>query len=294
MILVVGGTGTLGRRLIDVLAPLDELRVLTRDPARAAGLRAQPMRGDVRDAGSTAAAVRGCSTVVSAMHGFTGGRGAGPEAVDRDGNANLIDAAATQGVERFVLVSVMGAAPDHPMSLFRMKYATEQALRDTAMAWTIVRAAPYMQTWIDVIGAKLASGGPMLVFGRGENPINFVSARDVAAVIATVLADPTCSGSTIDVGGPDNVTLNGFARDLAAHRGGAGRITHIPRAALRVMSVAARPVAPALARQARAALTMDTADMTFDADELRHRFPDIGWERLGDVLEAGRTAQSPR
>jgi uncharacterized protein YbjT (DUF2867 family) len=293
MILIAGGTGNLGRRLIDVLAPLDEIRVLTRDPTHAAGLCAHIVRGDVRDAESTTAAVQGCSTVISAVHGFVGGRGAGPEAVDRDGNANLINAAAKQGVDRFILVSVMGATPDHPMSLFRMKYAAEQSLRETAMAWTIVRPSSYMQTWIEVIGGKLASGGPTLVFGRGENPINFVSARNVAAVIATVLANPAYFGSIIDVGGPDNITLNAFARELAAHRGVAGRIRHIRRVALRIMSVAAQPVAPPLARQAKAALTMDTAEMTFAAAALRREFPEIGWESLREVMEHGQTAQLP-
>jgi uncharacterized protein YbjT (DUF2867 family) len=285
MILIVGGTGNLGRHLVDVLGALDEIRVLTRDPARAAGLRAQLIRGDVRDAESTAAAVQGCSMVISAMHGFVGGHGAGPAAVDRDGNANLINAAAKHGVERFILVSVMGAAPDHPMSLFRTKYAAEQSIRETSMAWTIVRPSSYLQTWIEVIGGKLATGGPMLVFGRGENPINFVSARNVAGVIATVLANPAYSGSTIDVGGPDNITLNAFAREIAAGQGVAGRIRRIPRAALRIMSSAAQPVAPALARQAKAALTMDTADMTFDAAALRQQFPEIGWESLAEVIE---------
>jgi nucleoside-diphosphate-sugar epimerase len=59
MILIAGGTGTLGRHLIDLLAPHDEVRVLTRDPARAEGLHAELVRGDVRDTCAVAAAVRG-------------------------------------------------------------------------------------------------------------------------------------------------------------------------------------------------------------------------------------------
>ena len=154
-----------------------------------------------------------------------------------------------------------------------MKYAAEQSIRGTAMAWTIVRPSSYMQTWIEVIGSKLATGGPMLVFGRGENPINFVSTRDVAAMIAAVLTNPACFRSTINVGGPDNITLNAFAREIVAGRGIAGPIKHIPRAALHIASVAAQQVAPALARQAKAALTMATADMTFEAAELHRQFP---------------------
>jgi uncharacterized protein YbjT (DUF2867 family) len=297
MILVAGGTGTLGRHLIDLLAPGEQIRVLTRDPARASGLRAQPVRGDVRDADAVASAVRGCSTIISAVHGFLGGRGAGPAEIDRDGNINLINAAVRHGVARFVLVSVMDAAPDHPMSLHRMKYAAEEYLRGTGMAWTMVRPSAYLQTWIDVIGGKLAGGGPAVVFGRGVNPINFVSARDVAAVIATLLRDPAYAGATVNVAGPDNVTFNEFARHLIARYSPAdaarpGHVRHIGSAALRIMSVLARPVSPALARQAATALTMNTVDMTCDAASVHRQFPDVRWERLDDVITGTPTANS--
>jgi uncharacterized protein YbjT (DUF2867 family) len=175
------------------------------------------------------------------------------------------------------------------MSLHRMKHAAEQSLRVTRLAWTIVRPSAYLQTWIDVIGGKLAADGPAMAFGRGDNPINFVSARDVAAVIATVAADPAYAGATVNVAGPDNITFNEFARLLVARHGDAGtarpgRVKHISPTALRIMSVLARPVSPALARQAAAALAMDTTDMTCDATAVHRQFPGLGWERLDDVV----------
>ncbi|HWU23326.1 MAG TPA: NAD(P)H-binding protein, partial [Nocardioides sp.] len=60
MILVAGGTGTLGRELVARLrASGHEVRVLTRDAERARGLDAEVAIGDVRDAATLAAAVRG-------------------------------------------------------------------------------------------------------------------------------------------------------------------------------------------------------------------------------------------
>ncbi|HZD71460.1 MAG TPA: hypothetical protein VFA45_21885 [Actinomycetes bacterium] len=52
-----------------------------------------------------------------------------PEAIDRDANLALVQAAAAAGVQHLALVSVLGAAPDHPMSLHRAKDAAEQTLR---------------------------------------------------------------------------------------------------------------------------------------------------------------------
>ena len=257
MILVAGGTGTLGRELVPRLATADDVRVLTRDRDHAEGLDADVAVGDVRDASTLASAVRGCSVVVSAMHGFLGGRGAGPDEIDRKGNANLIRAAVDAGVDRFVLMSVFDARPDHPMALHRAKHAAEQELRATGLAWTCVRPTAYLETWAGIVGAKLADGGPGLVLGRGANPINFVSVADVAAVVERAVADTGPSRRTVDVVGPENLTMTELAERL-----GADRVRRVPRVALRVAATCLARVAPGPARAARGAVVMDTTDMT--------------------------------
>lgn len=279
MILLAGGTGTLGRQVVARLSAAGRaVRVLTRDAAHAKGLPAEVAIGDLRDPAALAAAVAGCSTVVSAAHGFLGGRGAGPEAIDDRGNARLIQAAAEAGVHQFVLLSVLGARPDHPMSLHRAKYAAEQHLGASGLDWTVLRPSAYLETWTDVIGAKLSAGGPALVFGHGTNSINFVSARDVAVLVEQAITDSALRNQAIDIAGPDNLTMVQFARLL-----GATKVRHIPRGALRFLAKAAAPVAPAFARQAAAAIVMDTTDMTADPDTLHQRFPEITWHRLADL-----------
>ena len=279
MILVVGGTGLLGRDLVArLLPPGHQVRVLTRDPSRADGLGADVAVGDVLDPASLHEAMRGCDTVIAAMHGFLGGRHAGPDQVDGDGTANLVAAALANGATKFVLLSVAGARPDHPSALFRAKFAAEQHLRASSLDWTIARPSAYMQTWAGIVGAKLPDG-PALVFGRGTNPINFVSAGDVAAVVVRAVDDPQLSRLSLDLPGPQNLTINQFAEHL-----GAARITHIPRAGLTVLASVAAPFSPAFARQARTALLMDTLDMTIDPAAAHARFPDITWHRLEDVV----------
>ena len=70
----------------------------------------------------------GVATVVSAVQGFAGPGRVTPESVDRAGNVHLIDAAEAAGAD-VVLMSVVGASADSPMELFRAKYAAEQHLR---------------------------------------------------------------------------------------------------------------------------------------------------------------------
>lgn len=280
MILVAGGTGTLGRELVRrLIAAHQPVRVLTRDPAHAAGLEVDVVRGDLREPASLRRAVHGCVTVVSAAHGFLGGRGADPAAVDERGNATLFEAARNAGVQHVLLLSALGARADHPMSLHRAKHAAEQYLYGSDLAWTVLRPTAYLETWADLIGAKLHTGGPALVFGRGSNPINFISARDVAAIAERAIVDPGLRGEAIDLAGPDNLTMTEFAALL-----GATKIHRIPRSILRAMSVAAAALAPTFARQAAAAVVMDTTDMTADATALHARFPDIRWHSADEVV----------
>ena len=132
MILVAGGTGRLGSIVVrDAVAAGCDVRVLTRATNRAQhlGPGVETVTGDVRDADAVRRAVDGCELVVCAVHGFIGSKGISPTSIDRDGNANLIDAARDAGAHT-ILMSVVGAAPDSPSELFRMKWAAEQHALD--------------------------------------------------------------------------------------------------------------------------------------------------------------------
>ena len=208
------------------------------------------------------------------MHGFAGPGGVSPASVDRDGNANLIAAAVREGAG-FVLLSVVGASPDHPIGLFRAKHAAEGRLRASGVPWTIVRATAFAETWATIMAGPLRASGTIPVFGRGRNPINFVSAADVAALTARAVTDPGLRGQVLEFGGPDNLTFDDLAAAVQEAAARSGTVRHIPRPALRTMSWLAAPVRPALARQARAALAMDTLDMTFGAGPARQTCPGL-------------------
>jgi uncharacterized protein YbjT (DUF2867 family) len=287
MILVAGGTGTLGTKIVRLLSGRGAgVRVLTRDRSHAAHLpaTAETIVGDLRNPATVATAVHGCATVISAVHGFTGPGKPSPESIDRDANRALIHAAAAAGVDHFVLVSVLGAAPDHPMSLHRAKYAAEQELTTSGLHWTIIRPAAFLETWITIIGAKIPSSGQALVFGPGRNPINFVSAHDVAAIAGIAVHGESLRNQTVEAAGPENLTFTQIAGRLIAHSSRPGNIKHVPLPMLRVMSILARPFSPVFARQAQAAVVMNTTDMTADVAAIHRRFPAIAATTLNDAL----------
>ena len=288
MILLAGGTGRLGTKVVSRLRQRGlEVRVLTRDRSRATHLSdasVEIVEGDVRDHAAVRRAVEGAQTVVSAIQGFAGTGDGSPATIDRDGNRNLIRAAREAGVEHLVLVSVWDASPDHAMDLMRMKYAAEQELKGSGLAWTIIRPSAYMETWCEVLGRPLLEKDKTQVFGRGRNPINWVSTSDVARFVELAIVDPVVRGETIEVGGPDNMTMTEFVDIFRMESASTGRVGHVPLAAMRLMAIAMRPLNPNMARQIQAGIVMDTRPQAFDALQTRKRYPSIPVTRLTEVV----------
>lgn len=282
MIVIIGGTGRLGALVAEQVAALGErARVVARTQPPRAVAPAEFVAADVRAPETLRAALEGADVVVSAVHGLDPKTGQSPAGVDRDGNRNLIAAARDVGAQ-IVLVSVIGASPQHPMELFRMKAAAEQALRDGPEDWTIVRASAFAETWADIVRSTTGRRGVAKVFGRGENPINFVAVDDVAAAVTRAATDRSLRGEVIEVGGPESLTMTQLARLVT----GRPEVGHIPRAALRVLGVVLAPVRPGAARLIRTALAQDSADLRFDPAASRTRHPWLGCTPIEHVLAA--------
>ncbi len=132
-ILVTGGTGTIGRQVVPLLRDAGaNLRVLsrqTREPADGV----EYVTGDLFKDEGVEAALDGVETVL-----HLAGGNKGDEVVAR----NLTRAAAKAGVQHLVLISVIGA-DRVPLAWMRTQVATEQAVVDSGVPYTILRAAQF-------------------------------------------------------------------------------------------------------------------------------------------------------
>ena len=264
MIVLAGGTGRLGRLVVrDLVERGHEVRVITRDPARATGLTGplvEVAQADVRDQAGVTRVCADADVVVSAVQGVAGPGRVSPESVDRDGNKHLVEAARAAGAD-LVLMSVIDAAADHPMQLFRMKAAAESTVRSSGLRWTIVRSSAFIELHAEVLRETSARMGRPLVMGRGANPVNFVAVGDVASVLVAAVLDPTLRGQVIEVAGPDNLTFD----ELAALVVPGARPRHVPRGLLRVASL----LPGKAGRLAGLGLAMDTVPLAVAASEVR-------------------------
>jgi len=180
----------------------------TSDPERVRRLEelgAEIARGELRDPGSLARACQGMATVVSSA---TAIRSLGTDsisAVDRDGQLALVDAARGAGVGHFIYVSyTRHIDTDDPLT--QAKRAVEQRLRESGMAFTILRPSYFMEMWLGpALGWELA-GGSVRVLGSGEQRVSWISAGDVVAAVVACVDNADAHDQTIELGGPDAVS----------------------------------------------------------------------------------------
>lgn len=296
-ILITGGTGTLGTQVVRRLADRGlRVRVLTRDAERARHLRdpnVEIMVGDLRDARAVERAVVGAQTVINSVQaGFGATGGSSPRTVDGQGSRTLLAAARANGVQQVVMVSIYDAAPDHPLELWRMKHRAEEELKASGLAWTIIRSTAFMEWGVGFVCQPLIARGKAVVYGRGDNPINFVSAHDIARFVELAVVDPALRGQTLTVSGPENLSLNQLAETFKSVTGAAGAVAHVPLPLMRVMARLLVPLKPALAREIQAGVFLDTADRTADGAALRARFPSVPVTTLTEMIRRDYRAET--
>ncbi|TMC88908.1 MAG: SDR family oxidoreductase [Chloroflexi bacterium] len=276
MILIVGASGRLGSVVVrHLLAQGKSIRVMTRNPLSLAHLKQQGVEivsGDLRDRASLASACQGIEQVLAAAHALDGKGDNNPRTVDDMGNRHLIDAAKAAGVKHFIFVSVQGASPDSPLEFFRIKYRTEEYLQASGLSFTILRPGAYMELWAQLIGQPIREQGKTTIFGHGNNPINFVSVEDVARFVTITLDDARARNTVIEVGGPENLTMNQVAEIFERASGRQAKKRHIPLPMMRVMSILMQLINPTMGRLIRNGIFMDTANLRYDMADTARAF----------------------
>ena len=218
-VVVFGGGGFLGRRLVDRLtAEGMTVRVAVRHPdrsrieLRSGGFeRVTVVPADVRDQASVAAAIAEADAVVNAVSAYVEKGGVTFEAVHVRGAENVAREAAAAGVARLVLVSGIGADPDSSSPYIRARGRGELMVRQAFPGATIVRPGAMFGPGDALFGtlAALARLLPALpLIGGGSTRLQPIFVEDVAEAISSILSDPGTVGRTYELAGPKVYTLH--------------------------------------------------------------------------------------
>jgi uncharacterized protein YbjT (DUF2867 family) len=226
-VLLTGASGFVGRAVLRrLLADGHTAVCLVREPdrLREAGGKARAdrlivHRGDILSPETVAQAAGGCHGVIHLVGIIRpAGGGHGFQRVHVQGTRNVVEQAKAVGVERVVHMSALGARPDAPSEYHRTKFAAEQIVRDSGLAWTIFRPSvihgpdgDFVRMMKRFVRPPIRPGYELLhmgmpYFGAGESRLQPVFVEDVALCFVHALRLPGTIGRTYALGGPEVFT----------------------------------------------------------------------------------------
>jgi len=176
---------------------------------------------------------------------------------------------------------IVGATGQPGSLVARKLLADGQPLR--AMSRTPAKADALKELGAEVVQGDLCEPASLARACQGVNKVLAAAHAFEAQGNNNPQTVDGAGNRTIEVGGPENLTLNQVAEIFEKVAGRPASKSHMPLPVMRVMSVVMRPFNPALARQIAAGVFMDTADQTFDMSETLKLYP-VKLTRLEDYV----------
>jgi uncharacterized protein YbjT (DUF2867 family) len=204
-ILVTGGTGTLGRIVVERLgAQGHDVRVLSRRP-RPAGTGATAWAtGDLRKGRGIEAAVAGADVIVHCATGLGDVGAAG----------HLIEAARRAGRPHLVYISIVGI-DSIPFGYYKSKLAVERQVESSGLPWTVLRTTQFHD--LILRGCQALARLPVMMV-PASMPFQPIDAGEVAGRLAELAVGPA-AGRVPDMGGPEVCFFAKLARGYLAASG---------------------------------------------------------------------------
>jgi len=243
MILVTGGTGFIGPRVVLALRERNRpVRALVRDPGGRAATTlaawgAELVQGDMTDRESLRRAVEGSEAVVHLVAIRQGGRKQFRRVME-EGTRDLVAAAREAGVKRFVLMSALGTTEETKdlVPYYGAKWEQEQTVSGSGLEHVIFRPSFVFAKDGGILPTfrRLARLSPVTpIIGSGKQRIQPIWIDDVAAYFAHGVDKAEAANRTFELGGPDAVSWNEFWARLKRALGQRRPSVHVPMALMR-------------------------------------------------------------
>jgi len=235
LVTLIGGGGFVGRYAAQALLRAGaRVRIAQRDPRQAWYLKPQGALGqtqfvaaDINRPETVLRAVQGADAVVNLVGVLAGDF----ERAHVDGARTIADAAAKAGVEALVHVSAIGADPESASRYGRSKGNGEIAVREAFANATILRPSIVFGREDNFVNrfAGMIAVAPIVPVLRTGTKFQPVFAADVGEAIRAAVASPgSFAGRTLELGGPDVITMGNLIRWIADAIGRSPTILELP------------------------------------------------------------------
>lgn len=234
-VFLTGGTGFVGREVLrQLLAAGHSVRALVREGSEDKLMTAKDVEvhpGDVTDAASLVGALEDCDAVihlVGIIREFPG-RGLTFKKMHVEGTENVLEAAAEQGVSRYLHMSSNGTRAGSDTGYHRTKWQAEKMVRESSLNWTIFRPslifAPGSE-FIHMLSEVIRRLPIVPVLGDGKYRMQPVALKEVASSFVQALEMPETIGKTYHQGGGESYSYDEIL-DLTAQAMGKGKVTKV-------------------------------------------------------------------
>ncbi len=252
MILVTGATGFIGRHLVTrLMKEGKQVRCLIPEH-KAENLPwenpPEIIVGDVMDEETLFKAVTGVHVIIHLENALWWGRVRDLERVELAGTRNLIAAARAARVGRIITLSQMGAAPSSAYGIIRVKGMVEEVIRSSGLAFTIIRSGIVYgedDAFVNHI-AMMLQVNPIffLMPGRGEIVLQPLHIDDLVEILLRSLDRTEVVDTTLEVGGPEYITLEDLIRTVMRVAGLPRIIIPVPPYAMRWITAVYNRILP--------------------------------------------------
>ncbi|MCW5873467.1 MAG: NAD-dependent epimerase/dehydratase family protein [Anaerolineales bacterium] len=255
MILVTGGPGFIGQRLIGRLVQEGrQVRTLIRpsqhSPQLPHGVSVQAAISSLADVRGLRAALVGVDTVYHLAGIDWADPGDDLRTTDIDGTRNLLQAAQDAGVERLVYLSHLDADRAAAYPALKTKGIAEEFVRQSPIPSTILRSAIVYGPGdhFTVRLAQLLATVPRVfpLPGDGGALLQPIWVEDLVTCLAWCLEDDDTLGQTIQVGGPEHISYRRILELVMEHSQQPRHLLPVRPSYLRLLNVLLHTLAPRL------------------------------------------------
>jgi len=240
MILMTGATGFVGRAMLRRVLELGEpVRALVRAPARAdlpPHPKLQVVEGNLCRPQSLSGAFHGIDTVIHLV-GILIENGASTfERIHIQGTETMVGFSRGAGVKRYLQMSSLGTRPDARSRYHQTKWAAEEAVRKSGLAFTIFRPSVIFgaEDKFTNLFARIIERSPILpIIGPGTNRLQPIWIENVVDYFLQALGNGQTERKTYELGGPMVFSMERLL-DLIMKIKGKKRIKiHVPQGVAR-------------------------------------------------------------
>lgn len=246
MILVTGGSGFLGTHIVRrLVANGRQVRVMVRSlehaqkEGRLNGLDIDWVVADVTAPDSLPPAMEGIEQVIHTVAIAIETGSARYDEVNYQGTVHVVEAAKQAGIQRFLNISQLGAAPDLPYRFLASKGRAQEYVARSGLDWTAFRPSTLFGPGDEFANtfARLVPLTPVIfpIVGTQDSRFQPVWVQDVAAAVVQALDDKQTIGEELELGGPEILTLEQIERRTLAALGARRIMVPFPLPLLRVI-----------------------------------------------------------